>query len=94
MLTNLLETGEKMGKEEWREESRGRRKEEDGSGKGRREGRWRKGGWSLKNRGTEEKTQAAVHWSRSKAMRVFLKGESNIFMRSLVAINSGFLIFL
>ena len=41
-----------MGKEEWREESRGRRQEEDGSGKERRKDRWRKGKLVFTNRGT------------------------------------------
>lgn len=90
MLNNLLEKGEKMGKEEWREESRGRRKEEDGSGKGRKEGRWGKGRLAFKNRGTGRENTRLMHWSRSKAMRAFLKGKSNIFMRCLVAIKFDF----
>lgn len=64
-----------MGKEEWREEV-GKKKEEDRSGKGRRKaGGGREIGLSLKIEELEEKTTRLLHWSRSKAMRAFLKGK-------------------
>ena len=58
-------------------------------GAGKREGKTGggRGSWSLQIEELEEKTRGCC---RPKAMRAFMKGESNIFMRCLVAIKFDF----